>query len=574
MDAVTRRNVDEWLAIDTDPESLAYVAALKAACLRGDAAAVDEAAERFRDQIAFGTAGLRSRVGPGFARMNAVTVQLASQGVASYLEGEARRNGQSNYDVLVVIGRDHRHGSLEFAQVAARTLNSRGFEVRLMARHVPTPFVPFAVRHFQAAFGIMVTASHNPKDDNGYKVYGPSGCQINSPVDKHIAALIPAAGRRLWDLAGDAWFEDPCDEIHRAYTASTAASFAAEAAPAHIPSIVYTAMHGVGYAVVADVVRAAGLPPLLPCTEQVEPDWDFPTVRFPNPEEGAGALRLACAEADRTGARLVFANDPDADRFNFVERQPAAWRVFNGNQIALLLADFLLRHRRGPKPTAMVAMVASTVSSQALGWMARAEGFRFEQAETGFKNLSAKVRELEAEGYDVLLTYEEAIGYMVGNTVYDKDGISALLCAYHMAIEAACAGETLAARLDALHAKYGHQVQYNSYYFCRPATPAKLVLQHARGVLAADAASVAGHAVAAYTDYAPASMIKLAFASGAWLAIRTSGTEPKIKFYSEARAATGADVALAQSELEETVRAVCRVLLDPDRFALALQSPE
>lgn len=471
----------------------------------------------------------------------------------------------------MVIGHDHRMGSLEFARVTAATFASRGIKVKLFGQIVPTPYVSFAVKYYKADFGVMITASHNPKGDNGYKVYGPDSCQIRSPTDKHVSEHILTENRVLWEIEADGIYEDPIEEIHDAYMASTL-EFWVGRSIGKAPNVVYTPMHGVGYKFVKDLLAQAYLPSLIPVKAQMEPDSQFPTVKFPNPEEGAGALQLAMETADSTGSRIVFANDPDADRFNFAEKQgDQSWRIFNGNEVALLLADFLFNS----KPERKVAMVSSLVSSRSLGWMAEAEGFRFEQAETGFKNLSAKARELESEGYTVLLTYEEAIGYMVGTNVWDKDGLSALLAAYHMVIEMYGKGSTLTDRLDELQDKYGYQVQYNSYYYAQSQQQLKSAFYHLLSKISEIDSQLGDYALVDLKNYCPATkMVIFTFEElgGAWIAIRPSGTEPKIKFYSECKAGSREQVSEFREKLEIIVKSVCELLLNPSEHHLILKS--
>lgn len=473
-------------------------------------------------------------------------------------------------DQLVIIGYDHRHGSNEFARVTAATFASRGFKVLLFSSIVPTPFVPFAVKYYKADFGVMITASHNPKDDNGYKVYGANGAQIKSPVDREISKLIPTIDRVLWDISDyvDSSYEDPLVEIQEAYIRTTVECTTPINLPT-FPSIVYTPMHGVGLKFVQKLIATSKLPQLIVVPEQAEPSPDFPTVKYPNPEEGAGTLRLACAKAESVGSRIVFANDPDADRFNFAELQEDGWRIFNGNEIALLLADHLYQHCK--ENNMPIAVISSLVSSRAIGWMAAKEGFHFEQAETGFKNLAAKAQELTVRGYRVLLTFEEAIGYMVGTNVWDKDGISALLNAYYLVGEIYASGQTLSSKLNSLWDLYGYPVQYNSYYLClsSPKTVFKAVISKL-----ADSPSFAPYTVAKIENFYPASnMVILTFNSGTWMALRTSGTEPKLKFYSETRAQSADGREQCQAELRALVSHVCNLLVEPERHGLVLQEP-
>lgn len=492
------------------------------------------------------------------------------------MEGKKHSSGKPNTEVRVIVGHDHRNGSEEFAKVTASTFKSRGFTVYSFGPIVPTPYVPFAVKGMGLDFGVMITASHNPKDDNGYKAYDSSGRQINSPVDKEIASLIPRQNRILWDINefNDGGYIDPFDSIHEAYLRSTTELFSHLPPFETIPKIVHTSMHGVAARYVTDLVKQASLPALIPVPEQEKPDPEFPTVAFPNPEEGAGALQLAFNQAQREEAKIVFANDPDVDRFNFAEIQDDGnWKIFNGNEIALLLADFLYRYRRSKEKP--VAMIASLVSSKLLSWMAEFEGFKFEQAQTGFKNLSAAAIDLSNKGYDVLLTYEEAIGYMVGTNVLDKDGLSALLTAYYMVSEIYSNGSTLRRHLLCLFEKYGFQVQFNSYYMT--SGNQKQVFAHAveKFKKIESSKTFGKYTIKSAANFQPeSSMIFLEFEDlgGTWMAIRTSGTEPKIKFYSECRALERSKLMDISSKLQELVLFVCNDLLSPNHFDLKLKN--
>lgn len=548
---------------------------------------------------------------PGFNRMNRITVQLASQGVAEYLRQAGARSA--------VIGCDHRHNSRQFAEVAGRCLRRAGIKILNFSHVVPTPFVPFAVQRERADFGIMITASHNPAADNGYKVYGGNACQIVSPMDREISKLIAAQDYHLWDLEGEE--EEESKDIYaqtlEAYLQSNLQLFApllkAAAAPdsstAAPRSVVYTPMHGVGWSVVEPLFHRLGQPAsssLLPVASQLEPDPDFPTVAFPNPEEGRGALLEAISTATKAGIRTIFANDPDADRFNCAELQDheGGWHIFTGNEIALILADHLWRHRGLLFPDAReFSMVRSCVSSRQLCAMGGKEGFQVVETLTGFKHLSNAAQKLEqasvggqSSHHKVLLAYEEAIGYMVNTAVWDKDGISALLLMKIVVDQLQSRGRTLREHLTDLCRQYGYFAQYNSYYFCQPASRSAAVFQRLRqklctllrGEAAADGEGLSGLGGASLRlpaladevriegvrDYPGTSMITLYLDKEhlSWLTLRASGTEPKIKFYSELCCDYSERTAVNTS-LHARIDALCEWLLEPNTHNLKRRDP-
>lgn len=396
----------------------------------------------FGERIAFGTAGLRGPMAAGYACMNDLVVLQAAQGLVAYLKSTL--GDAAACDRGLVLGWDHRAKaalgitSRRFAAVTALVAAAAGMKVHMYSDLVATPLVPWAVDSLGAAAGIMVTASHNPAGDNGYKVYWGNGAQIIPPHDKGIAAAIAQnlspwdsvtpllSGGDLWDTANaqqgvtslgqpmiDSYIQAVGGRLRRSK----------DAAPTSVP-LVYTAMHGVGYPFVQAAFKAFGLPEPTPTASQVVPDPTFPTVAFPNPEEGAGALAEAMAAADAGGADLILANDPDADRLAVAERDSAVdggWRVLTGNEIAALLADWVWKgHAAAGGAGEGVHMLASTVSSKMLGAMARKHGFAFVETLTGFKWMGNKTAELRAEGQQVLFSFEEAIGFCIGDIVKDK----------------------------------------------------------------------------------------------------------------------------------------------------------
>jgi len=548
-------------------------------------------------RLEFGTAGLRGAMGAGSNRMNDLTVLQASQGLCAYLESvmgqeELRSRG-------VVVGYDHRASdslnSESFALYTAAAFVHRGVRVYLFNGIVPTPFVPFAIGLKGCAAGVMVTASHNPKQDNGYKVYWGNGSQIIPPHDAGIAACIeanaaPWARFDLGSVRASELVVDAREEVAEAYYKALVTKLCRHRADNEATPVrfTYTAMHGVGAPWTLRALREFGIPEgaVASVPEQHEPNPTFPTVPFPNPEEGKGALALAFRTAESTGATVVLANDPDADRLAVAERQEdGAWRVFTGNEIGAMLGVWQWHKWRESNPTAdpsNVALIASTVSSKMLGAVARAEGFRFEETLTGFKWMGNRTEALQREGKEVLFSFEEAIGFCVGDLVRDKDGVCAAAVFAEMATQKAKEGLTLAGYLRSLQARYGFFVSNNSYCISHDPAVTDRIFARIRNE---------GHywhcvgrfAIAGIRDLTkpgldtnagdlrptlPVSsshMITFSFKNGATLTLRTSGTEPKIKYYSEMAAA---DPETATAELGELVAAVVDEMLQPDANGL------
>jgi phosphomannomutase len=423
-----------WLAEDPDPDTRSELEAL----LASDAGeAATELADRFSGMLQFGTAGLRGALGAGPNRMNRAVVIRAAAGLAAYLRGRGHGGG------LVVIGYDARHKSAEFARDTARTVVGAGLRAALLPRPLPTPVLAFAVRHLGAAAGVAVTASHNPPQDNGYKVYLAGGSQIVPPADAEIAAEIAAIGA-LADVprAEDGW-EVLDDAVLDAYLERTA-SVVSAGSPRDV-SVVYTPMHGVGRDVLTAAFARAGFPAPTVVAEQADPDPDFPTVAFPNPEE-PGAMDLAYKCAQGLDPDLIIANDPDADRCAVAVPDPEAsasgWRMLRGDEVGALPATHLVsKHAQGTVATTIV-------SSSLLARIAEAAGLAYDETLTGFKWL-ARVPGLR-------YAYEEALGYCVDPAgVRDKDGISAALLVAELAAVLKERGRTLADLLDDIALEYG-----------------------------------------------------------------------------------------------------------------------
>lgn len=457
MDAriIAELSAREWLRLDQDLETRSVIETLLE---RQDFSGLQEL---LTPRLAFGTAGLRACMGAGFGRINSLTIIQTSQGLGEYLlkKGIASRG--------IVIGYDARHNSKKFAELAAAAFIAKNIPVYWYEDLVHTPMVPFGVEHLNAAAGIMITASHNPAQDNGYKVYASNGCQINSPVDEEIAAsIIDNREPITWDLTEQASQRKPVlDSMKAKYF-----DIVEQCVGRHtldFPKFVYTPMHGVGLPYMEAMVGATGC--MLAVAEQAYPDPDFPTVRYPNPEED-GALTLAKTTADQADVRLIFANDPDADRFAAAEKVDGRWIQFTGDQVGILLAYFL---RETGKLGSDVWALTTTVSSRMLPVIAN-DVFNVGETLTGFKWLGNKALDLETSGESVAFGYEEALGYMFPKIVHDKDGIAAALTFLH----ACTAWGSPWAKLQQLYNSYGYFETMNTYWKSPdPATTGSILMR-------------------------------------------------------------------------------------------------
>ncbi len=552
MNAELLAQAKAWHAQDPDPETRAELAAL--------IAAEDEAElqSRFGARLAFGTAGLRGELGAGPNRMNRVLVAQAALGLAQYLLEHATDEQPS-----VVIGFDGRKNSDIFAQDSAEIMAGCGIRVLLFETHSPTPLVAFAVKHLGLSAGVMVTASHNPPNDNGYKVYlggANGGSQIVSPADKQIAAHIDQVARDLefGDIPRETDIEFVADDVRAAYSKSVldaAANLAATqpgaTAAASNLRITYTAMHGVGWRTVEPLFSAAGFT-LDVVAEQIEPDATFSTVAFPNPEE-PGAMNLAFAKARETGADLIIANDPDADRLAIGlpdAGNPEGYRRLTGDEVGLILghAAAAAAARNGRKG----AIACSIVSSSALASVAAKHGLEFKQTLTGFKWI-AKVPNL-------IFGYEEALGYAIDPAhTPDKDGISAALAVAMLARELAAQGTPLGEHLAALRAEFGYFANGQvSLRFTDLSEIARL-MNALRNNPPAEIEGV----IAKLTDLSqgsaelpPTDGLRFDLADSCRVIVRPSGTEPKLKCYLQAVGETKSQADELLASLDAAMRAI------------------
>ncbi|GAA2921052.1 phosphomannomutase [Microbacterium keratanolyticum] len=545
-----------WMRQDPDPETRDELAGIITRAASGDATALADLDDRFGARLEFGTAGLRGALAAGSNRMNRVLVAQAAAGFAAFLVERAGAGRRPT----VVIGYDGRKNSRTFATDSAELFAGAGLRTILLPRLLPTPVLAFAVRHLGADAGVMVTASHNPPNDNGYKVYlggADEGAQIVSPSDAEIAAHIErvAALGDITALPRSAEFETADESVVDAYIRATAAVAPAPEAAAGL-RWVYTAMHGVGWETFSRVVAHAGYPAPRTVDAQLLPDPSFRTVAFPNPEE-PGAMELSFARARAVGAQLIIANDPDADRLAVAipdQMATGGWRRLTGNEIGLLLG---WRAARAAQGTPGASLACSLVSSPGLGAIAEAYGLDFHETLTGFKWIS------RAPG--IVYGYEEALGYLVNpETVRDKDGISSAVALLGMAADARSRGVTIADLLDELTAEIG---AFASGQVSIRVEDVSLIGRIMAALRQSPPAAVGDTPIDSAEDLlqaAPGSprgdVLRYRLSDGSRVIVRPSGTEPKLKVYIDARAVTTADAQRQVAALETGVRALLDAL--------------
>lgn len=533
-----RENARAWMEKDPDEVTRATVARWLA---ESNEQALGEA---FGSRLQFGTAGLRGPLGPGPNAMNRALVRQVAKAIADYLLAQGSElAGQG-----VVIGYDGRHGSQDFAEDTSAVLADNGIHSWLFSEVVPTPRLAHAVTELKAAAGVMVTASHNPPSDNGYKVYWGDGAQIVPPHDSGISKAIDALAdfdpRQIGDFAqhrASGAVRDVPERVHTDYFHGVQVRRVAAQAPLRL---VYTAMHGVGTDSVVRALRESGFTDVHLVEQQARPDGDFPTVAFPNPEE-PGALDLAMALASEVGADLIVANDPDADRLAVALPIDGGWKQLTGNQVGCLIAEDRLEN--GHKtPDRLVA--TTIVSSRMLSRIAAYHQASYAETLTGFKWIAHAAIAHDGE---FVMGYEEALGYSVGDLVRDKDGVSAIVAFADLAARQKAGGRTVWDALDDLYRRYGvHFSKQRSVTL--PGSEGRAVIDSAMARLREHPPrSLGGQDVVQYTDVLrgtvsnfvsnqttpcrlPASnVLAWTLADGSQVLARPSGTEPKIKFYGE-----------------------------------------
>jgi phosphomannomutase len=537
-----------WLAEDPDPDTRAELAALI------DANELAEIADRFGTRLQFGTAGLRGALGAGPNRMNRAVVMRAAAGLAAYVK---QHGGDS-----VVIGYDARHKSDVFARDTAAIVAGAGMRALLLPEPLPTPVLAFAIRHLRASAGVMVTASHNPPQDNGYKVYLGDGGQIVPPADAEISAAIDAVGSLAAIPTKDDWTTLD-DSVVEAYVRAVSSTPLLAKLPNRQVRIAYTPLHGVGRDTLMSAFDAAGFPAPHVVSRQADPDPDFPTVAFPNPEE-PGAIDLAVAAAQAASADIVIANDPDADRCAVAVPDNGGWRMLRGDEVGGLLGDFLLRN-------GIHGRYATTiVSSSLLSAMATRHAMPYSETLTGFKWIVKA-------GDDLVFGYEEALGYCVAPDVTrDKDGISAALVVALLAAELKAAGSSLPQRLDEIARDYG--LFATDQLSIRVDDPAQIAGAVDR-LRAMPPGKLGGLPIVSTEDLAagvgdlpPTDGLRYRLdgagrgCGAARVVVRPSGTEPKLKCYLEVVTPVGGSVDDARS----AARAALKDIRDDLAEALAL----
>lgn len=581
--------VNQWLDIDINPKTRDEIKLLHQ---NGDC---DALKAKLSTRIAFGTAGLRSSMEAGFAHMNDVTVLQAAQGLVAYL----KVNGGKS----IVLGYDHRFNSQRYAELTASVAVLQGLEVLYLGTmdlseesydlsatkvakkissdrlYVHTPLVPFAIDHYKASAGVMVTASHNPANDNGYKVYYGNGCQIIPPFDHDIASSIdqnlqPWDG--AWDVVGN--LQTYLHLVKCVKPEITQAYIAAMKLIVQVKDLgfefVYTPMHGIGQEIFDKVLTLFTNVKAIPVPEQQHPDPKFPTVSFPNPEE-KGALDLAVETAERNNVSLVVANDPDADRFSVAVKVDGKWQQLTGNEIGFLFGQYVIE--KTPQDQLKdTYLVCSTVSSQIFSVMAEKEGFHFQDTLTGFKWIGNKSIDLQNAGYKVPFGYEEAIGYMFG-LVNDKDGISAAVMWLQLYSSwFRNLGITPVDKLIQGYEKYGYSKEHNGYYKLDDLSKTAKIFAEIRNSFEGDKPESVGQFKVTYwrdltlgyesstEDFKsilpldPSSqMITAVFTHNkdtVRFTCRGSGTEPKLKVYIEGKSPDEANAKWLAEQCWETLK--------------------
>ncbi len=611
-----RGEAERWLGADPDPGTRSELQAL----LTGDP---PELRRRFTERLTFGTAGIRGPMGAGPARMNRVLVRIVAAALAERLLQDA------SGDTTVVVGYDARHRSTDFATDTARVLAGRGIAVTMLPMPTPTPVLAFAVKHLAASAGVMVTASHNPRSDNGYKVYWRGGNQLAAPIDEEISQIIdrtaPLAGS---DLAPD---DDPRiatagDDLVEAYLDAVVGLLAPDG-PRSV-RMAYTPLHGVGAATFLRAVSRAGFDPPAVVADQAEPDPGFPTAPFPNPEETGVLDRLLGLAAD-TGADVALAHDPDADRLAVAVPEGRRWRLLTGDETGCLLAEHLLRGRAdgpvigrdsgealseapGPERPVSAAnksgtqaraarerseqeremprriakrrrlVINTVVSSRLLPRIAADHGADWAETLTGFKWIM-QAHSQRAARHDLVLGYEDALGYAVGEVVSDKDGIGAALVMAELVADLKREGRALGDLLDDLHRRHGvhatgqRSIRFESAAGNEQMKRAMAALREAPPTELAGAAVTAVHDVADGSSHLPPADVVVLELSGieARVIVRPSGTEPKMKVYAEAvvtpgdRDDGGMQLRSARTEartrITQVLDAAVRHVADPER---------
>ncbi|XP_017552225.1 glucose 1,6-bisphosphate synthase isoform X2 [Pygocentrus nattereri] len=491
------------------------------------------------------------------------------------------------------------------ARLTAAVMLCKDVPVYLFSTYVPTPFVPYAVKKIGAAAGVMITASHNRKEDNGYKIYWQNGAQISSPHDKEILQCIkenlePWAESWKEDLVESSPLRsDPLEDVCRWYMEElNTVCFHRELNTSSPLKFVHSSFHGVGHSYVQRAFQAFGFPPPIPVPEQMNPDPNFSTVSCPNPEEGESVLELSLRLAEREEAKIVLATDPDADRLAVAEQcGRCSWKVFTGNELAALLGWWMLFNWKethpDPAESERMYMLATTVSSKILKALAQMEGFHFEETLPGFKWIGNRIHELTKTGKEVIFSFEESIGFLCGSMVLDKDGVSAAAVVAEMAAYLHTRNVTLNQQLQNIYETYGYHISRTSYVGCNDPPTVKRIFSHLRNFEEENVypETCGGYSIAHIRDVTTgydssqpdkksvlpmsksSQMITFTFHNGIVATLRTSGTEPKIKYYTEFCAPPGkSDISNLEEELKKVTSALVEEFLEPERNNLIRRS--
>jgi len=545
-----------WLAQDPDPETSGELAALLKKATAGHHSSRAMLDQTFGTRLAFGTAGIRGPLGAGPAAMNRIVVSQTTAGLASFL---LSHRSYTDKRLRVVVGYDARKNSAVFARDTAKVLSGYDIEALLTPHEVPTPVLAFAVRHLRCDAGVMITASHNPSEDNGYKVYfggEDGGSQIIPPVDRGIETEITNVSQTLrFDEIprSEALIVATPRDLLNEYIAHSIAAVDPGAPPSSAPKIVYTPMHGVGGDTFIKVLEAAGLQKPIVVDEQFAPDARFPTVEFPNPEE-KGALDLAYARAREVSADLIIAHDPDADRLAVAladSSSPAGYTSLTGNQVGAILGwrAANLAHKTGQSG----ALANSLVSSPALGKIAEHFGLAHQETLTGFKYVSRVP--------DLLFGFEEALGYLVNpGTVRDKDGISAGLAIVDLTNNLGREGKIVRDYLNSIEQEIGAFASSQITVKLESGTPASrltnLLRSSSISVIGARAVTQSDDFLDGVSGFPSEDILRYYLDDGTRVIVRPSGTEPKVKVYIDTEGATSAEAQSRLTEVESDINEV------------------
>ena len=523
----------------------------------------EEIRDRFCQELTFGTAGLRGKMGVGTNRMNVYTVQRATSGLALYLLSTYGREAMQRG---VVIAYDNRENSELFAKEAALTLNGFGIRTYVFDRLAPTPELSFAVKYRQSIAGIVITASHNPKEYNGYKVYNEHGCQITGEMAEAILEKIDIY-QELAALPVQMTYEnaksmDLYHEIGNAYhqvfqKAVLEQALLTDAAVKENLNIVYTPLHGTGLGNVTAVLDKDGFSQVHVLESQKEPDTQFSTVQSPNPEDKE-ALALAIAYAQELNADIVLGTDPDCDRVGIAVKNGDDYTLLTGNQTGALLVDYVLSQKQLDDKSVVIKTI---VTSELGADIAKARGAEVLNVLTGFKYIGEKMIGFEeTRDHNFVMGYEEGYGYLVGSHAKDKDAVVASMLICEMAAYQKAQGRTLLDRLEELYQEYGYYKDMVDSFTLPGVDGQDRIADIMDSLRAADASVFGGLTVAERKDYAEgidelpkANVLKYFFADGGWMAVRPSGTEPKIKFYYSVK---GESMKAAEDKVESLRSAV------------------